>query len=99
MGGLKNRKYRVGQVVEGKKVIGYRGRRYIVECQDCGLIYERNSNQISNFCRCRRAEFYTRRFSGLHYLNPPEKIEAIKEKYRNGVTAEILDELLGKVEV
>lgn len=32
------------------------------------------------------------RYSGSSYRNPPEKIRAIKEKYRNGVTSEILEE-------
>ena len=34
------------------------------------------------------------RFSGRKYVNPPEKIAAIKEKYKNGVTREILEEIL-----
>lgn len=34
------------------------------------------------------------RFSGKNYVNPPEKIAAIKEKYKNEVTREILEEIL-----
>ena len=33
------------------------------------------------------------RFSGLEYKNSPEKIKAIKEKYKNGVTEEIIKEM------
>ena len=33
----------------------------------------------------------TGRFSGLNYENTEEKIEAIKEKYKNGVPKETLD--------
>lgn len=32
------------------------------------------------------------RASGKHYENTPEKLEAIKEKYRNGVTSDIMKE-------
>lgn len=32
------------------------------------------------------------RFSGRCYRNPPEKIAALREKYKDGVTAEILAE-------
>ena len=37
------------------------------------------------------------RFSGLKYENPPEKLEAIKEKYKNGVTMDILEEFADKI--
>ena len=33
------------------------------------------------------------RFSGLDYTNSEEKLNAIKEKYKNGVTREILEEM------
>lgn len=36
------------------------------------------------------------RFSGRQYDNPPEKIAALKSKYRNGVTADIMKELFLK---
>lgn len=35
------------------------------------------------------------RHSGLVYENSAEKIEALKQKYKNGVTKEILAEWLG----
>lgn len=34
------------------------------------------------------------RYSGKSYRNPSEKIEELKRKYANGITPEILDELL-----
>ena len=34
------------------------------------------------------------RYSGLVYENSAEKIAELKEKYKNGVTKEILEELL-----
>lgn len=38
-----------------------------------------------------------RRFSGEHYTNTEDKINAIKEKYKNGVTDKILSELYMKL--
>lgn len=37
------------------------------------------------------------RASGKHYGNTPEKLEAIKEKYRNGVTDDIMKEFESKL--
>lgn len=34
------------------------------------------------------------RASGKKYINPPEKIQAIKEKYKNGVSVEIIKQML-----
>lgn len=36
------------------------------------------------------------RFSGKDYVNSKEKLNAIKEKYKNGVTKEILTEWMGE---
>lgn len=36
----------------------------------------------------------SKRYSGMSYRNTPEKIEELKRKYANGITPEILDELL-----
>ena len=36
------------------------------------------------------------KYSGKHYVNSPEKLNAIKQKYKNGVTQEIIEEWLGK---
>lgn len=35
-----------------------------------------------------------RRHSGRTYENPPEKIEAIREKYKNGVPMESIEKLV-----
>lgn len=43
----------------------------------------------------RNFEVFGKRASGKKYKNPPEKLQAIKEKYKNGVTLEILEEWLG----
>lgn len=36
------------------------------------------------------------RHSRTHYVNLAEKLDAIKQKYKNGVTQEIMEEWLGK---
>jgi adenine specific DNA methylase Mod len=35
-----------------------------------------------------------KRYSGENYVNPEEKLNAIKEKYKNGVTDDILAEFM-----
>ena len=35
-----------------------------------------------------------KRYSGRVYENSPEKLQAIKEKYKNGITNEILEEII-----
>jgi hypothetical protein len=42
----------------------------------------------------RKNRKHNERFSGLEYANSPEKIKAIKEKYKDGVTMAILREML-----
>lgn len=39
-------------------------------------------------------KYYRGRYSDLVYKNSPSKIESIKEKYKNGLTKELLDEAL-----
>ena len=36
------------------------------------------------------------RFSGLDYENSPEKIDEIKKKYKNGITKEMIEEMVYK---
>lgn len=38
---------------------------------------------------------YVRRYSGERYINPPEKIQQIKEKYKNGVSIDVINEMFG----
>lgn len=38
-----------------------------------------------------------KRYSGKTYENSPEKLQAIKEKYKNGVTKEILDDFVKRL--
>lgn len=37
------------------------------------------------------------RFSGLEYENPPEKLDAIREKYRNGVTVAMIADMVDRL--
>ena len=52
-------------------------------------------------CRCEseRIRKSGRRFSGEVYENPPEKISALKEKYKNGVPQEEVEALVRELEV
>lgn len=49
----------------------------------------------TNYCnKSARIRNYNLRVSGKHYENSEEKIEQIKEKYKNGVTMDILEEFV-----
>ena len=76
-------------------------------CPICGEVFQKRSG-VQRFCSDYCSKAFTRenrrkkrkrpaRFSGLDYENTPEKIERLKEKYRNGVTAEILKEFAEKL--
>ena len=46
-----------------------------------------------NYCnKSARIRNYNLRASGKHYANSKEKLEQIKEKYKNGITMDILKE-------
>ena len=46
-----------------------------------------------NYCnKSKRIRNYNLRASGKHYENSEEKLEQIKEKYKNGITMDILKE-------
>ena len=48
-----------------------------------------------NYCnKSARIRNYNLRASGKHYANSEEKLERIKEKYKNGVTMDILKEFI-----
>ena len=48
-----------------------------------------------NYCnKSARIRNYNLRASGKHYENSEEKLERIKEKYKNGVTMDILEEFV-----
>lgn len=46
--------------------------------------------------KAKRREKHDIRHSKTHYVNSKEKLNAIKQKYKNGVTEEILTEWLGR---
>ena len=43
----------------------------------------------------RTKEAGNKRYSGEHYENTPEKLNRIKEKYKNGVSQEMINQMLG----
>ena len=55
---------------------------------ECRKIY----NQV--YLRTRYRMKYDIRASGKKYINPPEKIQAIKEKYKNGVSVATIKQML-----
>ena len=51
----------------------------------------------TNYCnKSARIRYYNLRASRKHYENSEERLKEIKEKYKNGVSQEIMEEWLGK---
>ena len=63
----------------------------------CGKLIVMNSprqkhcDDCNNALRLAFSKSENRRFSGLKYENSKERLEKIKEKYKNGVRKEILE--------
>lgn len=80
-------------------------------CETCGIDFETKSpNQ--RFCsrkcfleyqrrkqRQKNRKNKTMRFSGDIYTNSEQKLNAIKEKYKNGITKEILKEFAESLKI
>ena len=63
-------------------------------CPVCGMSFIKNNSRLYCSRKCQRiaSRGKSKRFSGRIYLNPPEKILELREKYKNGVTEEIMKE-------
>lgn len=57
-----------------------------------GAECKKTYHQVYSWTRNRMK--YDIRASGKKYINPPEKIQAIKEKYKNGVSVEIIKQMM-----
>lgn len=85
-----------------KKRAEYRGRQGGKQCILCGA-ETRGFVCMGSECRKIYHQIYSWtqqraknniRASGKKYINPPEKIQAIKEKYKNGVSVEHIKSML-----
>lgn len=90
----KRAEYREKQGIQrqgGKQCIlcGIETRGFVCMRAECQKIY----HQVYSWTRNRMK--YDVRASGKKYINPPEKIQAIKEKYKNGVTVEHINQMIG----
>ena len=65
--------------------------------EELGLTKDQYIYRIRKGLLPRKKRKNNERFSGLEYKNSPEKIKAIKDKYKNGVTNKILSELYIKI--
>lgn len=52
-------------------------------------VYDKQYKALYNQSR------HNKRYSELHYTNDKIKLEAIKEKYKNGVSDDIIKEMVG----
>lgn len=86
-----NKKSEIGDIISGRKLISRDNRgNGIWECLLC-----KKQVKMSMFAakkHCCKCVSYNRRASGESYVNSEEKLNEIKEKYKNGVTKEILEE-------
>lgn len=87
----KSAEYRKKQGRQGGKqciLCGAETRGFICKGSECKKIY----HQV--YCRTQQRAKNNIRASGKKYINPPEKIQAIKEKYKNGVSIEHIKSML-----
>lgn len=84
---------RVSRKDRGRKICDEELREYQME------IGQKEYRRILSYTCNRSARIRDNdlRASGKHYENTPEKLEAIKEKYRNGVTDDIMKEFESKL--
>lgn len=92
---MKRLPYIVGEVRGNFKILKLLDKkRLLVECPICKIQKEIHAANLYNVCSCYDIHKPKGRASGNVYENPPEKLESIKEKYKNGITKEILEEWL-----
>lgn len=79
--------------------------KQIRQCRNCGKDFLPHNNKQC-FCNISCRKQYRviplkkgGRFSGRIYTNTPEKLAKIKEKYKNGVTVDILKEFAEKIQI
>ena len=63
--------------------------------EELGLTKDQYIYRIRKGLLPRKKRKNNERYSGLDYVNSPKKIKQIKEKYKNGITREILEEMFG----
>lgn len=73
-------KYKIGDIYNNRKIVDYKNSLYFVECVNCGKQTKQTAKGlIKKSCTC----------------VDEKKVQAMKEKYKNGVTLEHLKEWLG----
>lgn len=77
----------MSRTIKDKELKAYQARIGAEQYQALYL-YEEN--------KARRWAKSDKRYSGEKYVNSEEKLNAIKEKYKNGITSGIIEEWLGK---
>lgn len=77
---MRKSKYRIGDIYNNRKIVDYKNSIFIVECVRCGKKAKTNTTTLTKAsCTC----------------VDEKKVQAMKEKYKNGVTIEHLKEWLG----
>lgn len=84
---MREKKYKIGDIFNNRKLVGF-AQGYIIKCLNCGKETRQGSIEWrTKTCPC------TKLALTKEPLN--KKLQAIKDKYKNGVTIEHLKEWLG----
>ena len=85
---------------------GRNRRQEMTKCELCGKEFMRHSPTQKFCCRECYKEFKLRqrppgkrRFSGRSYKNSEQRLNELREKYKNGITAEIMQEFAENLQI
>lgn len=95
-------KYKIGEIYNNREIIRITPNyKYVVKCLSCGKESQINATNIPvNYCRCAMAFRVYKKIRKERPLNKVvkplnQKLQTIKEKYKNGVTIEHINTMLG----
>lgn len=80
---MQEKKYKIGDIFNNRKLVGFGQGKYIIKCLNCGKETRQCLNaMMTKKCPCTKK------------IKKPlnKKLQAMKEKYKNGVTIEHLKE-------
>lgn len=93
---MKEKQYKIGDIQFGWHIVDYQNCYYVVKCIVCGNISKRKPCTFSQSCKCfSKSKRIVQKIKFEHPEVHRAKIEAIKEKYKNGVTIEHINTMLG----
>lgn len=93
---MKEKQYKIGDIQFGWHIVDYQNCYYVVKCIVCGNISKKKPCTFSQSCKCfSKSKRIVRKLKFERPEVHKAKIESIKEKYKNGVTIEHINQMLG----